>query len=102
MAVLGRAAGLRRAEPLAHGIEALPVPAHNPHPAEPRLFSVALLLFGYAIEVGLKGLVVQSKAATSVRNEPVSSSVGLLVSQGDQRIYLPGAPSGNVPAADGK
>ena len=81
-----------------------PVPADNPHPAEPGLFLVALLLFGYAIENGLKGLIVQSKARTSVRNEKgrlqhplgthklcaLAGAAGLQVSEQDRDLLVPG------------
>ena len=102
VAILGRAAVLGRAEPLAHGIEAMAGP--GPRPTSGRTGTVlgcprALRLCDRERP---ERLIVQSKAATSVRNEAVSSGVGLLVSQGDQRIYLPGATSGNVPASDGK
>jgi hypothetical protein len=64
------------AERLFHGGQTLwrlaasnwPVPRRNAHPAEPALHSVALLLFGYAMENALKGLIVQRMARASVRD----------------------------------
>ena len=46
-----------------------PLPLRDAHPAEPGMFSVALLLFGYAMENALKGLIVQRRVAPSVRNK---------------------------------
>ena len=46
-----------------------PVPLGDADPSEPGLFSVALLVYGYAMENALKGLIVQRRATPSVRNE---------------------------------
>jgi hypothetical protein len=42
-------------------------PIAGAHPAEAAQFGVALLLFGYAIENGLKGLVIQRRNAAGNR-----------------------------------